>query len=137
MANLKRFSVSLNQNLVNKFDKHIKEKKYSTRSKAIGDLIRQDLIKTEWIQGKEVIGIITLVYDHHKKELINKLIDVQHQFHNLIISSQHIHLDKDNCLEIVITKGNSKEIKKLADKLKAMKNVKHSSLSMATTGLQI
>ncbi|MFH1613040.1 MAG: nickel-responsive transcriptional regulator NikR [bacterium] len=137
MTNLKRFSISLNKDLVNKFDNHIKEKNYSTRSKAIGDLIRQDFVKTEWIQGEKVIGIITMVYDHHKKELVNKLIDIEHHFHDLIISSQHIHLDKDNCVEIIITKSNPKKIENLFDKLKSTKGVKHSSLSMATTGQQI
>jgi len=134
MADLVRFGVSLEKELLTKFDKHIKKKNYPTRSKAIGDLIRENLIKKEWIEGKEVVGAITLVYNHHKRELVNRLTDVQHDFHQFIISSQHIHLDKNNCVEIVVVKGKPKEIEELAYRLKSTKGVKHGSLTMATTG---
>ena len=137
MSELARFGISIESKLLLKFDKLIKEKEYPTRSKAIADLIREDLVKKEWIEGKEVAGAITLVYNHHKRELINKLTDIQHDFHDLIISSQHIHLDEDNCLEIVIVKGKPREIEKLAYKLKSTKGVKHSSLTIATTGKEI
>lgn len=137
MADLIRFGVSLEKELLTKFDKHIKEKNYATRSKAIGDLIRENLIKKEWVEGKEVVGAITLVYNHHKRELVNRLTGVQHDFHQVIISSQHIHLDEDNCVEIVVVKGKPKEIDKLAQSLKSTKGVKHGSLTMATTGKEI
>ncbi|TET42708.1 MAG: nickel-responsive transcriptional regulator NikR [Elusimicrobia bacterium] len=134
MADLVRFGVSLEKELLAKFDKHIKKNNYPTRSKAIGDLIRENLIKKEWIEGKEVVGAITLVYNHHKRELVNRLTGVQHDFHQVIISSQHIHLDEDNCVEIVVVKGKPKEVEKLAYNLKSTKGVKHGSLTMATTG---
>jgi len=134
MANLVRFGVSLEKELLAKFDKHIKEKNYPTRSKAIGDLIRENLVKREWIAGKKVVGAITLVYNHHRRELVNRLTDVEHDFHQLIISSQHVHLDEANCLEIVVVKGKPKEIEELAYSLKSTKGVKHGSLTMATTG---
>ncbi len=137
MADLVRFGVSLEKKLLTKFDKHIKEKNYATRSKAIGDLIRENLVKKEWIEGKEVVGAITLVYNHHKRELVNRLTDVQHDFHQVIISSQHIHLDKNNCVEIVVVKGKPKDVEKLAYSLKSTKGVKHGSLTMATTGKEI
>jgi len=137
MADLIRFGVSLDKELLTKFDKHIKEKKYPTRSKAIGDLIRENLVRKEWIEGKEVVGAITLVYNHNKRELVNKLTDVQHDFHQVIISSQHIHLDENNCLEIVVVKGKPREVEKLAYRLKSTKGVKHGSLTMATTGKEI
>ena len=137
MSQLKRFSISLDNTLVTKFDKEIKKRNYHTRSKAIGDLIREYFVRKEWLEEKEVAGAITLVYDHRKRELVNKLTNIQHGFHDLIISSQHVHLDEDNCLEIVVVKGNSKEISKLADKLKSTKGVKHGSLTMATTGKEI
>ena len=137
MSNLSRFSVSLDKNLINNFDKHIKRRNYPTRSKAIGDLILGELVKEEWASGKEVVGGITLVYNHHKRELVNRLTDIQHDFHQLIISSQHVHLDEDNCLEIVVVKGKPKEIDKLAQSLKSTKGVKHESLIMATTGKEI
>jgi len=134
---LKRFGVSLEQELLSKFDRHIKKQDYPTRSKAISDLIRKDLVKNEWVKGKTVVAAINLVYDHHKKDLISKLIDIQHGAHGLIISSQHIHLDHNNCFEIIILKGAPKKIKKLAGKLKSVKGVKHSSLTAATTGKDI
>ena len=137
MADLVRFGVSLEKRLLAKFDKHIKEKNYPTRSKAIGDLIRENLVKKEWLEGREVVGAITLVYNHHRRELVNKLTDVEHDFHQLIVSSQHVHLDEDNCLEIVVVKGKPKDVQKLAYNLKSTKGVKHGSLTMATTGKEI
>lgn len=137
MGKLTRFSVSLEEELLSKFDRYIREKNYPTRSKAIEDLIRESLIKKEWVTGKMVTGTIVLVYNHHKRELVSKLINVQHDFHKLIISSQHIHLDEDNCLEIVGVKGRPKEIEELANKLKATKGVKHGSLITATTGKEV
>ena len=131
---LTRFSVSVKEELLAKFDRQIKSEQYPTRSKAIADLIRKNLIKKEWTGSKEVAGAIILVYDHHKKDVTNRLTHVQHDFHHLVISSQHVHLDHNNCLEIVIVKGKPNEVAKLADKLKATKGVKHGSLTMSTTG---
>ena len=137
MSNLVRFGVSLDKELLRKFDERIKEKKYTNRSEAIRDLIRDDLVKKEWQEGKEVTGSITLVYNHHKRELTNLLIDIQHDYHDTVLSTQHIHLDEDNCLEIVVVKGKPKEIKELYGKLKSAKGVKHGVFSMATTGMEI
>lgn len=137
MTKLVRFGVSLEEELLNKFDIDIKKKNYPTRSKAISDLIRESLVKNEWVKGKEVAGVITLVYNHNKRELVNKLTDVQHNYHHIIISSQHIHLDHDNCLEIVIVKGKSRDVEQLAYKLKSTKGVKHGSLTATTTGKEI
>ena len=137
MSDIIRFGVSLEKELLDKFDKLIKEKKYSNRSEAIRDLIRENLVKREWIEGKEVAGAITLVFDHHKKELMNTLTNIQHDFHTLIISSQHIHLDHDNCLEIIVVRGKPTEVRELADKLRATKGVKYGSLSIATTGKEL
>jgi len=122
---------------LHKFDSLIGEKKYPNRSEAIRDLIRENLVKREWIKGEKVAGVIALVYDHHKRELVNTLTDIQHHYHSLIISTQHIHLDEDNCLEVVVVRGKPKEVESLADRLKATKGVKHSSLIMTTVGKQI
>lgn len=134
MAELVRFGVSLDRDLLNRFDPEIKKKGYTNRSEAIRDLIRGSLVKKEWEEGEEVAGAITLVYDHKKRELVNKLTDLQHDYHEVIISTQHIHLDKNNCLEIVVVKGKPKEVVNLADRLRAMKGVKHGALTMTTTG---
>ena len=122
---------------MHKFDSLIGEKRYPNRSEAIRDLIRENLVKREWVKGEKVAGVIALVYDHHKRELVNTLTDIQHHYHSLIISTQHIHLDEDNCLEVVVVRGKPKEVESLADRLKATKGVKHSSLIMTTIGKQI
>lgn len=137
MPDLVRFSISIEKDLIANFDKHIKEKDCPTRSKAIGDLIRENLVKQEWIEGKEVAGTITLVYDHHKRNLVTQLISKQHDFHHMIISSQHIHLDHNNCLEVIVVKGKPNDVHGLAAKIKATKGVKHCSLSVTTTGKNI
>lgn len=134
MAGLIRFGVSLEKELLSRFDSHLKEKKYTNRSEAIRDLIREDLIKKQWQEGKEIAGTITMIYDHHKRELVNKLMDIQHDFGKIIISTQHVHLDHHNCLEIIAVKGRPQQAQELADTLKAIKWVKHATLSMSTTG---
>lgn len=137
MSEIVRFGVSLEKELLDKFDRLIKEKKYPNRSEAIRDLIRENLVKREWVEGKEVAGAITLVFDHHKRDLVNTLTDIQHDFHPLIISSQHIHLDHDNCLEIIVVKGKPGEVRELSDKLRSTKGVKYGALSIATTGKEL
>jgi len=137
MAKVFRFGISLDKALLDKFDQLIKEKNYANRSEAFRDLIRQELVRKEWQQGKEIAGAINLIYDHHKRELINKLMDIQHNYQKLIISTQHIHLDHNNCLEIIAVKGTSKEAQKLADTLKSVKGVKHGTISMSSTGKAI
>jgi len=134
MSKLVRFGVSLENDLLRKFDSHIKKHKYTNRSEALRDMIREELVKKEWTENKEVTGAITLVYDHHTRELVNKILDVQHDYHSLILSTQHIHLDHHNCFEIIVTKGLSKEISELYMKLKAIKGVKHAGFMMATKG---
>jgi len=134
MPKLVRFGVSLDQELLERFDRLIKERDYTCRSEAFRDLIRQELVQKQWRGGEEIAGAITLIYDHHKRELVNKLMDIQHDFGAIIISSQHIHLDHSNCLEIIAVKGSAKKAQKLADSLKSVKGVKHATLSMSTTG---
>lgn len=137
MSSIARFGVSLDKELLEKFDKLIGVKNYTNRSEAIRDLIRQELVGKQWASGEEIAGAITLIYDHHKRELVNKLMDIQHNFGGIIISSQHIHLDHSNCLEIIAVKGSPKEAQRLADSLKSVKGVKHGTLSMSTTGKDI
>jgi CopG family nickel-responsive transcriptional regulator len=137
MSDLFRFGVSLDKALLDKFDRYIRQRNYSNRSEAFRDLIRQELIKKEWQEGDDVAGAITLIYDHHRKDLLNKITDLQHDFQKIIISTQHIHLDHDNCLEIVAVRGQSREVTKLADMLKSIKGVKHCTLSMSSTGEHI
>jgi len=134
MSNLYRFGISLERQLIDDFGKHIKSLNYKNRSEAIRDLIRDALVKKQWLCDNEVAGAITMNYDHHKRELVNKLLDIQHDYQNIIISSQHVHIDHHNCLEIIAVKGKARNVETLASKLKSQKGVKHLSLSMSTTG---
>jgi CopG family nickel-responsive transcriptional regulator len=137
MSDLFRFGVSLDKALLDKFDRYIRERNYSNRSEAFRDLIRQELIKKEWQEGDDVAGAITLIYDHHRRDLLSKITDLQHDYQKIIISTQHIHLDHDNCLEIVAVMGQAQEVTKLANMLKSIKGVKHCTLSMSSTGEHI
>jgi len=129
-----RFSVSLDQALVEKFDRKIRDERCPTRSKAVGDLIRKTFVEEEWLRGEEVAGAIVLVYDHHKPDLLRKLTDLQHDSHNVILSTQHIHLDHDNCLEIIAVLGKPIKIDAVVKRLKAVKGLKHVSFASGTTG---
>jgi len=129
-----RFGVSIDKELLRKFDALIRNKKYTNRSEAFRDLVRQELIREQWQGGRNIAGAITLIYNHHKRELVNKLMDIQHDFGEIIISSQHIHLDHDNCLELIAVKGSPGQAQKLSDSLISVKGVKHGTLSMSTTG---
>ena len=138
MSELVRFGISMDSRLLNRFDQMIADKGYSNRSEAIRDLIRDQLVDATWKEEKkEVLGTITLVYNHEIRELNDKLIDLQHQFHDRIISSLHVHLDKHNCLEVLIVKGKGRDIKHVADKLIGIKGVKHGKLLTTTTGKEI
>ena len=134
---LTRFGVSLDKNLLEKFDRLIENKNYTNRSEAFRDLIRQELITKEWVEGEDIAGTITIIYDHHQRELATKLMDIQHDHGKNIISTQHIHLDHHNCMEIIAVRGSAKEAQKLADMLKAVRGVKHSTLGMSSTGKHI
>jgi len=127
---MKRFGVSLEDNLLKDLDEIVNKQKLPNRSQAIRYLIRKNQVDDRWEANQEVSGCIVLVYDHHKRELVDKLMDIQHDFQKAIVSTQHIHLDHDNCLEIIAVCGNSSAIKKLADMLKAMNGVNHSTLSV-------
>ena len=134
MSELVRFGVSLEKELLEKFDDLIRRRKYTNRSEALRDMIRQELLKQEWEAGGEVAGAITFIYDHHTRELLSKITDIQHDSQEVIISTQHIHLDHNHCLEIVAVKGRVKKVLKLADSLKAIKGVRHCALSMTGSG---
>lgn len=133
MADLVRFGVSIDKTVLDRFDAHIQEKAYPTRSKAIQDLIQEELVRGEWQAGQEAAGTITLVFDHHKRDLVNRITDIQHDFHHIIISSQHIHLDHDHCLEVVIVRGRPETIHQLSDQLKTVKGMILASLNLAAT----
>ncbi|HAN03815.1 MAG: nickel-responsive regulator [Elusimicrobia bacterium GWA2_64_40] len=131
---LVRFGVSLEGELLRRFDAFIGAEGYDNRSQAIAGLIRKEFVSDSFAHGGPVAGAVTLVYDHHKREVVNKLMDIQHDHGGIIISSQHVHLDHDNCLEIVAVKGPGAKVKALADALKSVKGVKHATLSVTCSG---
>jgi CopG family nickel-responsive transcriptional regulator len=137
MSELVRFGVSLEKTLLDRFDDLIRDKQYTNRSEALRDLIRRELVQREWQEGKEVAGAITLIYDHHKRDVMSRVTDTQQEFQKVIISTQHIHLDHHNCLEIVAARGKAEEVQRLADALRSIKGVRHATLSMSSTGREI
>ena len=131
-----RFGVSISAGLLEKFDSLIEEKGYTNRSEAIRDLIRDRLVSAEWDNRSdtvESIGAITIIYDHHTREIGDRLNDVSHDQHNLIISSTHVHLTHSSCLEVILVKGSGNEIRTLSDRIISMRGVKHGKLVI--TGL--
>jgi CopG family transcriptional regulator, nickel-responsive regulator len=134
---LTRFGVSLQDTLIKKFDRLIKKKKYSNRSEAIRDLIRRELVQEEIKSDQQVAGVLNILFDHHKTSMSDKLNSIQHDYFHNIISSTHIHLDHDNCLEVIILKGKSKDIREISDRIIAIKGVKHGELSMTSLGKKL
>lgn len=137
MSELVRFGVSLEKPLLERFDSLIRERQYTNRSEALRDMIRRELVQREWQEGHDVAGAITLIYDHHQRDVLSKVTDTQHGFQGVIISTQHIHLDHHNCLEIIAARGKADEVQRLADALTSIKGVRHGTLSMSSTGREI
>lgn len=132
---IKRFGVSIPKELLDKLDRLAKKKGYANRSEALRDLIRDRFVEEEWASvSGEVVGTVTLVYNHHAHELSDKLTDLQHSHYKNIVSTTHIHLDEHNCLEVLVVRGKSQKVKEIADRLIATKGVKHGKLVMTSTG---
>ena len=134
MGNTVRFGISLDEKLLANFDQLIEQKSYMNRSEAIRDLIRASLVEEQLgSEEHEAVGTVTLVYNHHVRDLSDKLTEHQHSHHDQIISSLHVHLDAHNCLEVLIIRGAVKDIKQIANELIGVKGVKHGKLVMTTT----
>jgi len=131
---LKRFGVSLEENLLDDLDELVERKQFPNRSQAIRHLVAQSKVEERWEDDVEVAGAIVIVYDHHKKDLQTKSTDIQHEYHGLILSVQHVHLDHNNCLETIAVKGKASQIKDLSDRLIALKGIKHGKLVMSACG---
>ena len=136
---LMRIGVSLPDNLLDRFDEIIEKRGYSSRSEGVRDAIRNYIIHYEWmneVEG-ERIGIITLIYDHEQRGLVNNLTEIQHTYTSMIRSSVHVHLDHDNCLEIIMIQGEGKMVKEIAEKMMALKGVKHVKLATVSPNTQL
>lgn len=132
---LSRFGVSIDGRLLSQFDRHIQRRGYRNRSEAIRDLIRDRLVEEEWSSGnREVVGTLTLIYDHHTRELQARMTELQHRHHAHVLCTMHVHLDHHNCLEVLVVRGRPREIRALTDGLMSLKGVKHGQLAASSTG---
>lgn len=135
MAKLKRFGVSIPSELVDAFDRLIERKGYRTRSEAVRDLMRDALVESEWESDTgEVVGTVTIVYDHAMRELARMLAHLQHHHLESIICTTHVHLDEHHCMEVVVLRGSAQQVRAIADKLISTRGVKHGKLVCTTTG---
>jgi len=134
MSELVRLSLSMEQPLLDRLEKMVRRGKYTNRSEFIRDMIRERLVEEEWEKDREAVGTITLVYDHHARQLSGKLTGLQHAHHGEILATTHVHLDSHMCGEMILAKGKASGIRKIADLLRQQKGVLHASLSMSSTG---
>ncbi len=126
-----RFGVSIEKDLLAALDNYVTDNSFANRSQAIRQLISNNLTIRKWKCNNIVAGSVTLVYNHEKSEIPGLLTDIQHDYNKSILSSQHFHLDNDNCLEIIAVKGKAKDLTELSDKLIAVKGIQHGKLSMS------
>ena len=126
-----RFGVSLEKELLEALDDYVSQNKFTNRSQAIRQLINSNMVANKWQCNNTVAGSITLVFDHHKRDLLNTINDIQHDYHDVVLSAQHFHLDKDICMEIIAVKGKAVTLTELADKLIAVKGIQHGKLTMS------
>lgn len=132
---LARYSVSMDARLLEKFDRLIESRGYDNRSEAIRDLIRSALVEEDWAAAASTVAAtVTIVYNHHRGNVAERLAELQHHHVGRVVSSTHVHLDNDNCLEVVILRGRSREIRKLAEELVAIKGVVHGKAVWTTEG---
>lgn len=124
----------MNPKLLKKFDSVMRERGYTNRSEAIRDLMRDAIVSSEWERGGNVVGALTLVYDHDVRGVADKLTDLQHKYHANVISGMHIHLDEHNCMELLVLRGPAKEVREAADSLISARGVKHGKLVASTIG---
>jgi len=138
LSELIRFGISMDKKLLERLDKEIVMRGYPNRSEAIRDLIRNQLVELDWShEEEEVAGTITIIYNHHIRGLSDLLLELQHQHHAMIISVMHVHLEHDNCLEVMVIRGKAAEARELAGRLIGVKGVKHGKLTITSTGTKL
>jgi CopG family nickel-responsive transcriptional regulator len=135
MSELVRLSISLDRPLAERLERLVASSRYTNRSEFIRDLIRQQLVEQQWTDtNQEVVGTITLVYNHHARQLADKLIDIQHDHHDSIMATTHVHLSHDVCAEMIMLRGPAPQIRQVADRLRQQRGVLHAALAMSSTG---
>ena len=137
MTHLVRFGVSMDERLLGTLDGLVRRRSYANRSEAIRDLVRSEQVREAWDKGQgPVVGTLTLVYDHHVREVSERLVALQHDHEELVHSTMHVHLSHRMCLEVIVLRGRPKDIQALADRLIAARGVKHGRL-VATAGTDL
>jgi CopG family nickel-responsive transcriptional regulator len=138
MGGLSRIGVAIDTGLLERFDRLIAGRGYTNRSEAFRDMIREELVEQSWESPEnQVVGTVTLVYDHHVRLLGEKLTGIQHEYHHSVLSTLHVHLDHDLCLEVVVIRGKAGAVRSLADALISAKGVKHGRLTLTTAGAEL
>jgi len=138
MSELSRIGVAIDTGLLERFDRLIAGRGYTNRSEAFRDMIREELVEQSWESPEsQVVGTVTLVYDHHARLLGEKLTGIQHEYHRSVLSTLHVHLDHDLCLEVIVIRGRAGAVRSLADALISTKGVKHGRLTLTTSGAEI
>jgi CopG family nickel-responsive transcriptional regulator len=138
MGHVARFGVSIPQELADAFDARIQRKGYRARSEAIRDIMREYLVSEAWESERgEVVGTVTIVYDHERRELTRTLTELQHHVQGAVICSTHVHLDEHNCLEVIVLRGRAAQVRTIADRLISTKGVKHGRIICTTTGANL
>jgi CopG family transcriptional regulator, nickel-responsive regulator len=137
MGELSRIGVAIDSDLLEKFDGLIARRGYTNRSEAFRDMIRQELVEQAWEADRKVVGTVSIVYDHHVRLLNEKLTDLQHEHYHHILSTLHVHLDHDHCLEVLVVRGKASEVRRIADGLISTKGVKHGRLTITATGAEL
>lgn len=137
MQKITRFGVSLPLSLLSRFDRLISGKGYANRSEAIRDIMRDHMVEHEWEKGGEVVGIVTIVFEHHASSVKDRVLNLQHESQSIVLSSMHLHLDRHTCLEVIVLRGKVCEVKAFSEKVIATCGVKHGRLVMTTTGKEL
>lgn len=131
-STLKRFGVSMEGNLLRKFDHLVKQRGYENRSEAVRDLVRDALIQQSWEDNEQIVaGTILLFYNHHQRNLLEELTSIQHSMHDLVLATTHFHLDHTSCLELIVVKGKVNDIQKFSNSLTSLKGVEYGKFTVA------
>jgi len=134
MPDLVRVSLAIEEPLLKKLETMRKAERYTNRSEFIRDMIRDKLVQQQWERDQDVVGTVTLVYNHHHRQLSEKLTHLQHHHHDMVLATTHVHLNKDMCVEVIVVKGQAGQIQKVAGLLRQQKGVLHSAISLSSAG---
>lgn len=134
MPDLVRLSLSIEKPLFDRLEKLVQRSGYTNRSEFVRDMVRRQLVEGEWEEDQEVLGTVTLVYDHHRRQLSEKLTHLQHHQHEAVLVTTHVHLTPTLCAEVILVRAKASQVRRLADTLRQQKGVLHAGLTMSSTG---